>query len=92
MFKMEVLDRQEGVEKKKPPSTRRTAADGGKGHLVGPTRKEALPRVTLGKTYIFLNRKNHHLASAGMLKGVLKGGVRNPNTLLAQGHFKVEYS
>ena len=32
MLKMAVLDRQEGVEKKKPPSTRRTAADGGKGH------------------------------------------------------------
>jgi hypothetical protein len=29
MLKMAVLDRQEGVEKKKPPSTRRTAADGG---------------------------------------------------------------
>ena len=35
MLKMAVLDRQEGVEKKKPPSTRRTAADGGKGHRVG---------------------------------------------------------
>jgi hypothetical protein len=29
MLKMAVLDRQEGLEKKKPPSTRRTAADGG---------------------------------------------------------------
>jgi len=35
IVKMAVLVRQEGVEKKKPPSTRRTAADGGKGHRVG---------------------------------------------------------
>ena len=33
MLKMAVLDRQEGVEKKKPPSTRRTAADGGNGKV-----------------------------------------------------------
>ena len=35
MLKMAVFNRQDGVEKKKPPSTRRTAVDGGKGHRVG---------------------------------------------------------
>ena len=35
ILKMAAIGRQEEVEKKKPPSTRRTAADGGKGHRVG---------------------------------------------------------